>query len=91
MIITIMIRPLRDDMQVLSFCDVLEDVVDSKTSKKFVQNLRSGMLFQCLCNLTILSVSKKCQVCILQMVRNKLPKSRFREGCLRCETPLNFF
>jgi len=42
MIITIMISPLQEDIQVLTFCDVLEDVVNSNTSKKFVCNLRSG-------------------------------------------------
>ncbi|XP_065904252.1 uncharacterized protein [Dysidea avara] len=62
MIITIMIRPLRDDMQVLSFCDVLEDVVDSKTSKKFVQNLRSELIEALSMNDTLLGSDQSSNV-----------------------------
>ena len=55
MILAIMLGPLHSDVQVLTFCDVLEDVVDNSTSKKFIHKLRSGMngvVF--VCNLTSL-------------------------------------
>ena len=43
MIIALMLKPLKSDVQVLGFCDLLEVAVDSVTSKKFVHNLRAGM------------------------------------------------
>ena len=43
MIIALMLKPLKSDIQVLGFCDLLEVAVNSATSKKFVQNLRAGM------------------------------------------------
>ena len=42
MILAILIGILQADIQVLRFCDILEDVVDNETSKKFIHNLRSG-------------------------------------------------
>jgi len=45
MILAIMIKPLENDVEVLQFCDTIEDVIDedSKASKKCIQNVRSGM------------------------------------------------
>ena len=43
MIIALMLEPLKLDIHVLGFCDLLEVAVDSVTSKKFVHNLRAGM------------------------------------------------
>ena len=43
MIVAVMLGPLDSDVEVLGFCDLLEDAVDSNTSKKFIHNLRAGM------------------------------------------------
>jgi len=43
-IISLMIRSLDSDIEALGICDILEDVVDSSTSKKVIQNLRCGMI-----------------------------------------------
>jgi len=45
MIIAVMLGPLDSNVEVLGFCDLLEDVVDSGASKKFIHNLRAGMNF----------------------------------------------
>ncbi|XP_065904723.1 uncharacterized protein [Dysidea avara] len=44
MILAILIGILQADIQVLRFCDTLEDVVDNETSKKFIHNLRSEVI-----------------------------------------------
>jgi len=54
MILAIVIKSIQEDSQVLIVCDILEGVVDGDTSKKFVQNLRSGMY---------------CVICIVGMMR----------------------
>ena len=43
MIIAMMLGPLDSDVEVLGFCDLLEDAVDSDSSMKFIHNLRAGM------------------------------------------------
>ena len=43
MIIAVLLGPLDSDDDVLGFCDILEDAVDTDTSKKFIHNLRAGM------------------------------------------------
>ena len=42
MILVILIRPIQNDVHMLTFCDVLEDVVENNDSKKFIHNFRSG-------------------------------------------------
>jgi len=42
MIIGLLIRPLPDDVGVLSFCDIMEKVVDSDASREFINNVRFG-------------------------------------------------
>ena len=53
-ILAIVIKSMQEDSQVLIVCDILEGVVDGDASKKFVQNLRSGMY---------------CVICIVGMMR----------------------
>jgi len=43
MIIAILIGIIPGEVQVLKFCDCLEDLTDNDTSKEFIHNLRSGM------------------------------------------------
>jgi len=61
MILAIMIRPLNSDYEVLQFCDTLEDVIDddSTTSKRFIHNLRSGIIYY-----GFYCVVLYCQVCL---------------------------
>jgi len=42
MILAILIGILPGDVQVLRFCDVMEDLAHNDTSKEFIHNLRSG-------------------------------------------------
>ena len=63
MIIAVMLGPFNSDVEVLGFCDLLEDVVDSDASKKFIHNLRAGMDFvefkwSFLCGLVVYKVNK---------------------------------
>lgn len=42
MIVVIFIKNLSTETDVLSLCDILENIVDNSASEKFIQNLRSG-------------------------------------------------
>ena len=46
MIIVLFIKHLTTDVDVLSFCDIMENVVDNSTSESFIHTLRSG---KCMC------------------------------------------
>ena len=37
-----MIRPLREEVDMLGFCDSMEELVDGAESKKFIEVLRNG-------------------------------------------------
>lgn len=43
MILAIILGHLKSYIEVLIICDILEEIVDNATSKKFIQTLRSGM------------------------------------------------
>ena len=42
MIIVLLIKHLSHETEVLSFCDLLENIVDDGAPKKFIHTLRSG-------------------------------------------------
>ena len=42
-LLALIIGSMNSDIEVFGICDILEDVVDSGTSKKVIQDLRSGM------------------------------------------------
>jgi len=39
-----MIRPLREEVSLIRFCDLVEDLVDDLDSKEFIDKLRNGQL-----------------------------------------------
>ena len=39
---TLMIITIKSDVQALQFCDVMDDMVDSKSSKSHIEVLRNG-------------------------------------------------
>ena len=44
-ILALIIGAVHSDIEVLGICDLLENVVDNGTSKKFIHNLRSGKVY----------------------------------------------
>ena len=43
-IIGLVMMAIKSDMEALHFCDVMEDIVDSKSSKAHIEILRNGNL-----------------------------------------------
>lgn len=49
-IIAAMLRPLRAEIDILGFCDLIESLMDGERSKVFIESFRNGMfcvLFIC--------------------------------------------